>query len=719
MIKSIGWSPKVLHADRQGLELEARQYFNENYPNISYFGVLGFEPDPTADIGRSIRIRSEQPFYYPVHYVEPLESNSQSVELDLYSFPFVSENIDLALNSKQPAATRPFTSLQQSEPSAIDKRILLMHPGIELTNRPDFEPRDIALLVVEVKQLLLRATAALPETMKAYLFDSTGENEEPIFTIAAELHPSDGENGETKMTFLDALVISDLNLDDSLTREFTVRTATIQWTIVAVATDGTFEPDLVPSIVGSIFIMVASLCMALWIFSDMKRLRTMNSLKRQNDAEKACMVLESAQEAATMEQELNDYIAHEVRNPLSAAMSALTFVKSSMIEKTSVNVNEIEEDVGIVDSSLTFINDLLRSMLDFHRAKARKIKISKEPMDVSRDLLQAVAAMLYTRDSDIKISTDCPEGLIIETDPLRMKQIVLNLGRSATKFVQKGYIKLSARMEDGSVKVVVEDSGPGIPVPMRKHLFSKFQESLEDLNQGTGIGLCLCKHMVDLLNGDIFLDETFNSGVDGFPGTKFVVDTKTAPMTREDIEAYITNKDEEISSSLRFMLEKELNEAEERAKNKILPETFSVLFVDDDTILRKLFTRSVRKLAKTWNVKDAPSGETAIEMVEKEDFDLIFIDQYMASVEKQLLGTETTRALRAKGVSSRICGLSANDVEIGFFKAGADFFMLKPLPCKADDLRRELLRIIYSQRNSALSDSLRDSLRERIGDEVD
>ena len=65
----------------------------------------------------------------------------------------------------------------------------------------------------------------------------------------------------------------------------------------------------------------------------------------------------------------------------------------------------------------------------------------------------------------------------------------------------------------------------------------------------------------------------------------------------------------------------------------------------------------------------------------------------MASTQKQLLGTETIRALRAKGVSSKICGLSANDLEQAFLNAGSDFFVLKPLPCGKDALKRVLIHM--------------------------
>jgi response regulator of citrate/malate metabolism len=79
--------------------------------------------------------------------------------------------------------------------------------------------------------------------------------------------------------------------------------------------------------------------------------------------------------------------------------------------------------------------------------------------------------------------------------------------------------------------------------------------------------------------------------------------------------------------------------------SSVLPEDLSVLFVDDDMMLRKLFSRSIRKLMPSWNIQEAGNGETSFKMVDVEKFDLIFMNQYMASANKQLLGTETVRAL--------------------------------------------------------------------------
>jgi CheY-like chemotaxis protein len=129
-----------------------------------------------------------------------------------------------------------------------------------------------------------------------------------------------------------------------------------------------------------------------------------------------------------------------------------------------------------------------------------------------------------------------------------------------------------------------------------------------------------------------------------------------------------------------------------------LPENLSILFVDDDLVLRKLFSRSVAKTAPTWKIQEAANGETALELVDSEPYDLIFMDQYMTSTEKQMLGTDTVRALRAKGYKNRICGLSANDMEQTFISAGADCFILKPIPCNRSALEGVLDGILSSSR---------------------
>jgi signal transduction histidine kinase/CheY-like chemotaxis protein len=415
-------------------------------------------------------------------------------------------------------------------------------------------------------------------------------------------------------------------------------------------------------------------------------------------------VVKSAEKAAATERELNEFLAHEVRNPLSAAMSALSFVTSAGKETPHISNGEfkqsLQEDAEIIGSSLHFIDEFLRSMLDTYRAANNKLEIKLAPTDLLKDVLEPVCNMLYQRDGSVDVTVDCPKNLIIATDCLRLKQVMINLGRNSTKFVHSGFIRFRAAVVGGLVEVYVEDSGPGIPVEKRGALFEKFQNSLDVLSQGTGIGLSLCENLTHLLHGDIRLDETYDSGVKDSPGARFVIRLNTPPLSAEAI-LQSSNKDG-TSASREFILSE--NDAI-HTKVVELPENLSILFVDDDLVLRKLFSRSVAKAAPTWKIQEAANGETALRLVDSEAYDLIFMDQHMASTEKQLLGTETVRALRARGFKNTICGLSANDVEQAFTSAGADSFILKPIPCDRSRLEAVLDGILSSDRRLSLLSS--------------
>ena len=198
-------------------------------------------------------------------------------------------------------------------------------------------------------------------------------------------------------------------------------------------------------------------------------------------------------------------------------------------------------------------------------------------------------------------------------------------------------------------------------------------------------------NLVSLMGGKLSLDESYDSGIPGCPGARiaFCLQAATATSTlAEDID----NDPDEVVRSLLHV--------KEDGMTQVLPEGLSVLFVDDDAILRKLFVRVIKRVAPTWTIRQASNGETALQLTDTETFDLIFMDMYMASVEKQLLGTETVAALRAKGVPSSICGLSANDKESEFLEVGANAFLFKPFPCTEKELTQELLRILHSNYNN-------------------
>ena len=193
------------------------------------------------------------------------------------------------------------------------------------------------------------------------------------------------------------------------------------------------------------------------------------------------------------------------------------------------------------------------------------------------------------------------------------------------------------------------------------------------------------------------MDESYQSDIPGRPGSRFVINLMRPPIGKVPLN--------ELHSSPCTGAESDKDQTSECAttdeemRSRRLPEELSVMFVDDDPILRKLFSRMVKKVAPGWTIREAADGETAIRLAGNETFDLIFMDQYMASMEKGLLGTETTAVLRSNGFTGRLCGLSANDKELEFLEAGADVFTQKPFPCDPKAMTQELLRILYQDRD--------------------
>lgn len=725
--------PRVNHSDRQAIENETKDLFANYYPHVP-FNYTGFTQvtSPTTEPGTlpGLENRSDADIYYPLHFFSPVGPASlRFADADLYTSLLHRDIIDRAMLKHEAAMSKhtlPSADGRARNTSDTSKdTIILMHPGVGTGDDADGqEPAGVSMLVTLMRDFIAHGSRHLQEGIQLYMYNEL-ENDEIAFMAGVQLRlkedidddnrPLHDHSSNVIPTYLDATTYDNLTetTGAGLKAEFTIEVLTGTWRLVFVPLEGTFEATLRTIFIAGAFIAAACICIAFWLGNEISKSKSLTEVKRKAEAEKAALMVRNAQETAKVERELNDYIAHEVRNPLAAALSACYFVKSAVNEEKPMAseqlVTSVREDVQIIDNSLTFMNDLLRSMLDMHKAASNKIRLDFVAVDVMNDVLQPVAAMLYQRGSRFRILTECPDNLIVMTDGLRLKQVVLNLGRNSTKFVEVGFIKLKAEVLDGSVRVLVEDSGPGIPHSKRKHLFSKFQESLDRLEQGTGMGLCLCKNMVTLLGGEIQHDESFDSRIPGCPGTRFVINLNTSPLSNEEYEQLVHEYKDKDGD--------DINKEPEQVKEKIedippsidttqLPENLSVLFVDDDLVLRKLFSRSVRKVASTWKIKEAANGESALEMAEAETFDLIFLDQYMASVQKQLLGTETARALRSKGVTSRICGLSANDVEQGFLDAGADFFMFKPFPCQTEALRVELARIIHGCRHPAVEATL-------------
>lgn len=686
---AIQYIPNVTHSLRQQVEEESKLFLQQHKPDFPYSGLRDYLAYPNATF-KGIVPSPERPFYFPIHYLEPIDRNEPALDLDMYSFR--QDEIDTAMATLQPVLGARGVLLQENTTGIY--AVSLIHPGYPTSLTGDLASTDaVTKIVIRMPDIIEQAAAATKSTPHTvYIFDQTPKRTatndgKPVFLAAAEILGTPDINGTHTRT------LPELELKDipKATHSFetTLRAADHSWRIVIHGAEP--QHDIFYVALGGVIILLGCLILALAFLSNLHRVAKMQQIQSKAEAEKAELALLQAKR----ETHLNDFIAHEVRNPLSSAIAALSFVNATTQERVQDQETKkaLLDDLQILDSSLQYINDLLRNMLDIHRTASKKMKLDENATDVLKDIFEPVQSILCVKQNKARILIDCPDNLIVVLDRLRVKQIILNLAINSTKFVQDGFIRLRAEVEDHTSNVVlyVEDSGPGIRPEQRDRLFNKFQESFDLLSQGTGIGLHICKSLSELMGADLYLDDDYHSEFRAdCPGARFVVDLHRTPEVFFPLDIPQPNGESDQHHADSSALD--LEHASPQPLQ--LPDSLSVLFVDDDFILRKLFKRTIKRAAPAWRVEEASNGETALSLAVENQYDLIFIDQYMASVEKQLLGSETVRAMRQKGVSSTLVGLSANDLKDHFLECGADAFMLKPFPCESEKLQRELQQVL-------------------------
>lgn len=121
------------------------------------------------------------------------------------------------------------------------------------------------------------------------------------------------------------------------------------------------------------------------------------------------------------------------------------------------------------------------------------------------------------------------------------------------------------------------------------------------------------------MDAKLCLDPSFQSGIEGCPGTRFLVQLKQSPIVI----------DHEKEQSPLLVSDITTNVTTEH-KAVSLPQELTVLFVDDDTILRRMFIRALKRMCPTWTIDEASNGETSLRLVEAKRYDVIFMDQYVS-----------------------------------------------------------------------------------------
>jgi signal transduction histidine kinase len=165
------------------------------------------------------------------------------------------------------------------------------------------------------------------------------------------------------------------------------------------------------------------------------------------------------------------------------------------------------------------LSRLITQLLDVSRLKGGKLAIERQPVDLV-ELLNESIGSVHTGISGHVMSVKAPETLIAEVDPLRLEQVIVNLLNNAVKYspMESEIEIVLSWPEAETVELMIKDQGPGIPLAEREHIFERFYQVRQgETPSGLGLGLYICREIVELHGGDV-LAEFPDAG-----GTRFIV----------------------------------------------------------------------------------------------------------------------------------------------------------------------------------------------------
>ncbi len=206
-------------------------------------------------------------------------------------------------------------------------------------------------------------------------------------------------------------------------------------------------------------------------------------------------------------------MSHEIRTPLTSIIGFAELLRDTILADTQ---KELVQNISVSSQHLL---SLINSILDVSKVEAGQLELTQEEVNLD-EALSECGIIVSTRIKDgVKLIIDVPEfENSYYGDQLRIKQLFLNLLGNASKFTDKGHIKLfvsrhEERSDGGAFfEVCVEDTGMGIPKDKQENLFQPFKQAHSSKYGGTGLGLYLAKSFAKLMGGDIILESEEGKG---------------------------------------------------------------------------------------------------------------------------------------------------------------------------------------------------------------
>jgi PAS domain S-box-containing protein len=327
----------------------------------------------------------------------------------------------------------------------------------------------------------------------------------------------------------------------------------------------------------------------LWTFEDIT--------ERKRLEQDRIRAKEEAVEASLAKSEFLSKMSHELRTPLNGVLGF-----SQLLEMDQFLNSQQQSFVQEILKGGRHLLDLINEVLDLARIESGELKVSLDYVEIT-DLIRECLNLLkpVANQKNIQITTEfsVKHNSYVFCDPLRLRQIVINLIDNAIKYnVENGKVTIVCEDHHGEVLVRIRDTGIGITKNEQQKIFAPFYRVNEMNIEGTGIGLSIVKQLIQLMNGQIGL----NSGNEG-GGSEFWFRLPSVHQTSDQYKS----------------TENKQNEILECVKDS------TILYIEDNLAnvqLVKQILGNKHNLA----IKTVMTGEEGIELIQKEDFDLILLD---------------------------------------------------------------------------------------------
>jgi PAS domain S-box-containing protein len=397
---------------------------------------------------------------------------------------------------------------------------------------------------------------------------------------------------------------------------------------------------------------------------------------------------EAAESANKAKSEFLANMSHEIRTPMTAILGFTDILKRGYVR----NKKDSLRYLNTIHSSGNNLLELINDILDLSKVESGRLEVEKtwvEPHRIIHEVLQILGVKAQDKGIGLDFRAQSMLPQRIETDPARLRQIILNLVGNGIKFTDQGSVTVTCRFEKTSagprLLLEIADTGIGISQDKKKTIFDPFVQADTTVTRrfgGTGLGLAISRKFARALGGDITVESELDKG------STFKVTFATG-----DLEGVPFLQPEDVS-----MPQHEFSETEKSRWQ--FPEA-RVLIVDDGAETREVVRLMLEEAGL--NVDEAENGLAGLEKARASLYDVILMDVHMPVMD----GFTATKTLRQEGLKKPIIAFTANAMkgfELQCLENGYSGYLTKPIDVdRFMELMADLLggQLVHKETGSA------------------